>query len=93
MNPSVRLTLDEFDYERGNPLEDSLEEESIASSSPPRAVENRIVPNDDPDSEGIYKESIVMTATLSCDRRVFDGSAGAQWLATFKSHAGNPTTL
>jgi pyruvate dehydrogenase E2 component (dihydrolipoamide acetyltransferase) len=57
------------------------------------ALENRIVPNDDPDSEEIYKESIVLTATLSCDHRVVDGAVGAQWLAAFKSHVENPTTL
>jgi pyruvate dehydrogenase E2 component (dihydrolipoamide acetyltransferase) len=57
------------------------------------AMENRIVPNDDPDSEEIYKESVVMTATLSCDHRVVDGAVGAQWLAAFKSHVENPSTL
>jgi pyruvate dehydrogenase E2 component (dihydrolipoamide acetyltransferase) len=57
------------------------------------AMENRIVPNDDPNSEEIYKESVVMTATLSCDHRVVDGAVGAQWLAAFKSHVENPTTL
>jgi pyruvate dehydrogenase E2 component (dihydrolipoamide acetyltransferase) len=57
------------------------------------AMENRIVPNDDPASEEIYKESVVMTATLSCDHRVVDGAVGAQWLAAFKSHVENPTTL
>ena len=57
------------------------------------ALENRIVPNDDPESDQIYKESVVMTATLSCDHRVVDGAVGAQWLAAFKSHVENPTTL
>jgi pyruvate dehydrogenase E2 component (dihydrolipoamide acetyltransferase) len=57
------------------------------------AMENRIVPNDDAESEEIYKESVVMTATLSCDHRVVDGAVGAQWLAAFKSHVENPTTL
>lgn len=57
------------------------------------ALENRIVPNDDPDSEDIYKESVVMTATLSCDHRVVDGAVGAQWLSAFKSHLERPTTL
>lgn len=57
------------------------------------ALENRIVPNDDADSEAIYKESIVMTATLSCDHRVVDGAVGAQWLAAFKTHIENPHTL
>jgi len=57
------------------------------------ALENRIVPNDDPESENIYKESVVLTATLSCDHRVVDGAVGAQWLAAFKSHVENPSTL
>jgi pyruvate dehydrogenase E2 component (dihydrolipoamide acetyltransferase) len=57
------------------------------------ALENRIVPNNDEESEEIYKESVVMTATLSCDHRVVDGAVGAQWLSAFKSHVENPTTL
>lgn len=57
------------------------------------ALENRIVPNDDPNSDEIYKESVVMTATLSCDHRVVDGAVGAQWLSAFKAYVENPTTL
>jgi pyruvate dehydrogenase E2 component (dihydrolipoamide acetyltransferase) len=57
------------------------------------ALENRIVPNDDLESEEIYKESVVLTATLSCDHRVVDGAVGAQWLSAFKSHVENPDTL
>lgn len=57
------------------------------------AMENRIVPNDDPDSDQIYKESVVMTATISLDHRVVDGAAGASWLSAFKSHLESPTTL
>mmetsp|Transcript_80 Transcript_80/g.207 ORF Transcript_80/g.207 Transcript_80/m.207 type:complete len:289 (-) Transcript_80:223-1089(-) len=57
------------------------------------ALENRIVPNDDPSSEDIYKSSVMMTATLSCDHRVVDGAVGAQWLSAFKSHLEDPTTL
>ena len=57
------------------------------------ALENRIVPNDDPDSEEIYKESVYMTATVSLDHRVVDGAAGAPWLSAFKSHLESPTTL
>jgi len=56
-------------------------------------IENRIVPNDDVDSEEIYKESVMMTATLSCDHRVVDGAVGAQWLSAFKNHVENPMTL
>ena len=57
------------------------------------AMENRIVPNDDPDSDQIYKESVVMTATISLDHRVVDGAAGASWLSAFKSHLESPATL
>lgn len=56
-------------------------------------IENRIVPNDDSESEEIYKESVMMTATLSCDHRVVDGAVGAQWLSAFKNHVENPMTL
>jgi pyruvate dehydrogenase E2 component (dihydrolipoamide acetyltransferase) len=56
-------------------------------------IENRIVPNDDASSEEIYKESVMMTATLSCDHRVVDGAVGAQWLSAFKNHVENPMTL
>lgn len=57
------------------------------------AMENRIVPNDDETSEDIYKESVMLTATLSCDHRVVDGAVGAGWLSAFKSHVENPSTL
>lgn len=56
-------------------------------------IENRIVPNDDAEAEDIYKESVMVTATLSCDHRVVDGAVGAQWLAAFKNHVENPVTL
>ena len=56
-------------------------------------IENRIVPNDDVESEEIYKESVMLTATLSCDHRVVDGAVGAQWLSAFKNHVENPVTL
>lgn len=55
------------------------------------ALENRIVP--DEGGDGMFKESVVMTATLSCDHRVVDGAVGAQWLAAFKSYVENPSTL
>lgn len=54
-------------------------------------IENRIVPSEKEDE--LYKESIMMTATMSLDHRVVDGAVGAQWLAAFKSHVENPTTL
>ena len=58
------------------------------------ALENRIIPNDDDSAaESIYKEAVMMTATLSCDHRVVDGAVGAQWLAAFKTHVENPNSL
>ena len=54
-------------------------------------LENRIVPSELDDE--LYKESVMMTATISFDHRVVDGAVGAQWLAAFKSHVENPTTL
>lgn len=57
------------------------------------AMENRIVPNDDPDSEEIYKESVYLTATMSLDHRVVDGAAGAPWLSAFKSYLQSPSSL
>jgi len=56
-------------------------------------AENRIVPNEDDDSEEIYREAVMLTATLSCDHRVVDGAVGAQWLSAFKKHVENPDTL
>lgn len=58
------------------------------------AAENRIVPNDD-EKEGaeMYKTSVMLTATLSCDHRVVDGAVGAQWLSAFKAAVENPATL
>ena len=57
------------------------------------ALENRIIPNDDEGAESIYKEAVMMTATLSCDHRVVDGAVGAQWLAAFKTHVEGPNSL
>lgn len=54
------------------------------------ALQNRIVPSND---ENLYKECVVFTATASFDHRVVDGAVGAQWLAAFKSHVENPSTL
>lgn len=55
------------------------------------AMENRIVPSEVEDE--LYKESVMLTATMSFDHRVVDGAVGAQWLAAFKSHVENPVTL
>jgi len=57
------------------------------------AAENRILPNDDPECEEIYREAVMLTATLSCDHRVVDGAVGAQWLSAFKNHVENPESL
>mmetsp|Transcript_14491 Transcript_14491/g.24000 ORF Transcript_14491/g.24000 Transcript_14491/m.24000 type:complete len:468 (+) Transcript_14491:86-1489(+) len=55
------------------------------------AMENRIVPSEVEDE--LYKESVMLTATMSFDHRVVDGAVGAQWLAAFKSHVEHPATL
>ncbi|KAL7566212.1 hypothetical protein ACA910_011282 [Epithemia clementina (nom. ined.)] len=57
------------------------------------ALEYRIIPNDDDGAESIYKEAVMMTATMSFDHRVVDGAVGAQWLAAFKTHVENPNSL
>jgi len=54
-------------------------------------IENRILPSNE--EEKLYEESLMMTVTMSLDHRVVDGAVGAQWLAAFKSHIENPTTL
>lgn len=55
------------------------------------AMETRIVPSADPEEP--YAESVRLIATLSCDHRVVDGAVGAQWLAAFRQHLENPSTL
>lgn len=57
------------------------------------AAENRIVPNTSTDNHEIYKQSVMLTATLSCDHRVVDGAVGAQWLSAFKEFVENPERL
>lgn len=57
------------------------------------AIETRIVPNDDAESDQIYKEAVMVTSTLSCDHRVIDGAVGAQWLAEFKGMIENPMKM
>jgi pyruvate dehydrogenase E2 component (dihydrolipoamide acetyltransferase) len=56
-------------------------------------IEKRILPNDDPNSEEIYREAYMVTATLSCDHRVFDGAVGATWLQAFKNLVEDPVTM
>jgi len=43
--------------------------------------------------EGMYKETNVMSATLSCDHRAVDGADGAKWLGAFKSYMEDPSTM
>jgi pyruvate dehydrogenase E2 component (dihydrolipoamide acetyltransferase) len=57
------------------------------------ALQDTIVPADNPEATEIYQNAVMMTATLSCDHRVVDGAVGAQWLSTFKNYVENPTTL
>ena len=47
----------------------------------------------DSNSEVLYKYQSVMTASLSCDHRVIDGSTGALWLSAFKNYLENPLTM
>lgn len=47
----------------------------------------------DASSEKGFKESSVMSVTLSCDHRVVDGAVGAQWLKAWKSYIENPLTM
>lgn len=35
----------------------------------------------------------MMSATLSCDHRVVDGSVGAKWVTEFKSLLENPELM
>lgn len=57
------------------------------------AAENRIIPDTNPDSEEIYKEAVMLTATMSLDHRVVDGAVGAQWLSAFKGYVETPESL
>lgn len=57
------------------------------------AASKRVVPNDDPDSDAVYKHATVMSCTASCDHRVVDGAVGAQWLGAFKGFMENPETM
>ena len=44
-------------------------------------------------NDGMYKETNVMSATLSCDHRAVDGVDGAKWLGAFKSYMEDPSTM
>lgn len=54
-------------------------------------TQNRLVA--DATTEKGFKESSVMSVTLSCDHRVVDGAVGAQWLKAWKSYIENPLTM
>ncbi|RHY40958.1 hypothetical protein DYB28_000201 [Aphanomyces astaci] len=56
-------------------------------------IAKRVVPNDDPNAEQIYKYSTQLTATLALDHRVIDGATGAQWLASFKELVEDPLRM
>jgi pyruvate dehydrogenase E2 component (dihydrolipoamide acetyltransferase) len=55
------------------------------------AAERKVVP--DAAAAGAFKQSVVLSATLSCDHRVVDGAVGAQWLAAFKGYIESPTSM
>lgn len=57
------------------------------------AAEERVFPNDDPESEQVYRVATAMTATVSFDHRVVDGAVGAGWLASYKKLVENPMTM
>ena len=57
------------------------------------AAEERVLPNDDPESEQIYRLATMITATCSFDHRVVDGAVGAQWLAAYKKLIESPITM
>lgn len=57
------------------------------------AAGERVLPNDDPDSEQIYRVATMLTATCSFDHRVIDGAVGAQWLAAYKKLVESPMTM
>jgi len=57
------------------------------------AVETRVLPNNDSESEEIYRLAPVLSATCSFDHRVVDGAVGAQWMASFKKLVESPVTM
>ena len=57
------------------------------------AIEARIIPEDDPDSDEIYKEAYMVTATMSADHRNVDGAVCAAWLQVFKNLVEKPLTM
>jgi pyruvate dehydrogenase E2 component (dihydrolipoamide acetyltransferase) len=58
------------------------------------AAERKVVPDTAAGAAaGAFKQSVVLSATLSCDHRVVDGAVGAQWLAAFKGYIESPTSM
>ena len=57
------------------------------------AIEQRVLPTEDPESKQVYRLAEVVTATCSFDHRVVDGAVGAQWLSSFKKLVENPITM
>ena len=52
-----------------------------------------MLPNDDPESEQIYRLATMITATCSFDHRVVDGAVGATWLQSFKQLMESPVKM
>ena len=103
-NGAMEGTLAQDEYKCGTFTMVNLGMYGVKSASPivtaPQAavlalgtIEERVLPNDDPESEVIYRLAPVLTATCSFDHRVVDGAVGAQWLAAFKKLVENPMSM
>ena len=58
------------------------------------AAERRVLPAAAGAGAGAaFRQSVVVTTTLSCDHRVVDGAVGATWLAAFKGFLEAPQTM
>lgn len=55
------------------------------------SAQQRVVP--DAASENGIATRTIMTVTLSCDHRVFDGAIGAQWLKSFRACMEDPVEI
>lgn len=56
-------------------------------------IDERVLPNNKPDSDQIYRLAPVISVTGTFDHRVVDGAVGAQWLAAFKKLVENPISM
>jgi len=56
-------------------------------------IEERVLPNNDPESDQIYRVAPMITATCAFDHRVVDGAVGAQWLAAYRKMIESPMTM